>query len=210
VRAIDPMTRHLRVASDVGGTFTDLVWFAVDPATGTAGPVQVAKADTTPPDFEQGVLDTIAKAGIDLTEVAFLAHGSTVVINALTERKGARTGLVTTAGFRDVLEIARGNRPDLFNFNFRKPPPFVERHLRREVRERTNVAGRGRPRAGAGGPRRDRRSFPGARHRGGRGLLPPRLCQCRQRAHRRGAAARADARGGDRRQPRDQPRMARI
>jgi N-methylhydantoinase A len=136
------MTRHLRVASDVGGTFTDLVWCAVDPMTGTAGPIQVAKADTTPPDFEQGVLDTIAKAGVDLAEVAFLAHGSTVVINALTERKGARTGLVTTAGFRDVLEIARGNRPDLFNFNFRKPPPFVERHLRREVRERTTVAGK--------------------------------------------------------------------
>lgn len=135
------MSKRLRVASDVGGTFTDLVWCEVDPATGEAGAVWAVKADTTPPDFEEGVLASIDKAGVDLAKVDFLAHGSTVVINALTERKGARTGLVTTAGFRDVLEIARGNRPDLFNFNFRKPPPFVERHLRREVRERTNVAG---------------------------------------------------------------------
>lgn len=135
------MSKRLRVASDVGGTFTDMVWCEIDASTGQAGTVRAVKADTTPPDFEQGVLAAIAKAGVDLGAVDFLAHGSTVVINALTERKGARTGLVTTAGFRDVLEIARGNRPDLFNFNFRKPPPFVERHLRREVDERTNVLG---------------------------------------------------------------------
>jgi len=135
------MSKRLRVASDVGGTFTDLVWCEVDGDTGEAGAVQAVKADTTPPDFEEGVLACIAKAGVDLEAVSFLAHGSTVVINALTERKGALTGLVTTAGFRDVLEIARGNRPDLFNFNFRKPVPFVERHLRREVRERANVSG---------------------------------------------------------------------
>lgn len=135
------MRDHIRVASDVGGTFTDLVWCTVDGRTGRAGPIRTTKVDTTPPDFDRGVLASLAKAGIDLGAVAFLAHGSTVVINALTERKGAVTGLVTTAGFRDVLEIARGNRPDLFNFNFRKPPPFVERHLRREVDERTNVQG---------------------------------------------------------------------
>jgi N-methylhydantoinase A len=135
------MTMMLRVASDVGGTFTDLVWYAVDEATGETGPVRAAKVDTTPPDFEDGVLDSLGKAGIDHGTIGFLAHGSTVVINALTERKGALTGLITTAGFRDVLEIARGNRPDLFNFNFRKPPPFVERHLRREVDERTDVTG---------------------------------------------------------------------
>lgn len=134
-------TLSLRIASDVGGTFTDLVWCEVDESTGAAGELRSAKVDTTPPDFEDGVLASIAKARVDLAEVVFLAHGSTVVINALTERKGALTGLLTTAGFRDVLEIARGNRPDLFNFNFRKPPPFVERHLRLEVRERTNVAG---------------------------------------------------------------------
>ncbi|WP_114951121.1 hydantoinase/oxoprolinase family protein [Sphingosinicella terrae] len=135
------MSKRLRVASDVGGTFTDLVWCEIDSNTGAAGPVHSVKADTTPPDFEEGVLNCLKKAAVDLGTVGFLAHGSTVVINALTERKGAVTGLVTTAGFRDVLEIARGNRPDLFNFNFRKPAPFVERHLRREIHERTNVAG---------------------------------------------------------------------
>jgi N-methylhydantoinase A len=135
------VTSELRVASDVGGTFTDLVWCRVDQVTGLASPVQAAKVDTTSPDFDVGVLKSLDKAGIDCRTVAFLAHGSTVVINALTERKGAVTGLLTTAGFRDVLEIARGNRPDLFNFNFRKPAPFVERHLRREVKERTNVHG---------------------------------------------------------------------
>ena len=128
----------LRVASDVGGTFTDLVYYGKDIAGGV---VQIAKVDTTPPNFEQGVLNSLVKAGVDASEIEFFAHGSTLVINALTERKGARTALLTTRGFRDVLEIARGNRPDLFNFNFRKPPPFVERHLRLEVSERTDYHG---------------------------------------------------------------------
>ena len=131
----------MRAASDVGGTFTDLVYYALDPRTGKPGQVQIAKADTTPPDFEQGVLNTMEKAGITPADLDFFAHGSTVVINALTERKGARTALITTAGFRDVLEIARGNRPDLFNFNFRKPKPFVERYLRAELAERSNFRG---------------------------------------------------------------------
>ncbi|MFQ5972326.1 MAG: hydantoinase/oxoprolinase family protein, partial [Alphaproteobacteria bacterium] len=70
------------------------------------------------------------------------AHGTTVVINTLTERKGAKTALITTRGFRDVLEIGRGNRPDLFNLRFRKPEPFVPRYLRREIDERTDHRGR--------------------------------------------------------------------
>lgn len=74
-------------------------------------------------------------------ELEFFAHGSTVVINALTERKGVKTALITTRGFRDVIEIARGNRPDLFNFNFRKPKPFVERYLRAELDERVTYRG---------------------------------------------------------------------
>lgn len=131
----------MRAATDVGGTFTDLVYYTVDPETGAPGAIQVAKADTTPPNFEDGVLDTLTKAGVDPSELGFFAHGSTVVINALTERKGVKTALITTKGFRDVLEIARGNRPDLFNFNFRKPPPFVQRYLRAELTERTNFKG---------------------------------------------------------------------
>ena len=125
----------IRAATDVGGTFTDLVYFRTDPETGVQD-VVTAKSDTTPPDFEQGVLDVIAKSGVSAEEIAFLAHGTTVVINAFAERKGVVTGLITTEGFRDVLEIARGNRPDFFNLHYEKPPPFVPRYLRREVRGR--------------------------------------------------------------------------
>lgn len=131
----------MRASSDVGGTFTDLVYYSVDPATGACGDVLTAKADTTPPNFEQGVLDALNKSGVDVSALDFFAHGSTVVINALTERKGVKTALITTKGFRDVIEIARGNRPDLFNFNFRKPAPFVERYLRAELDERVTYRG---------------------------------------------------------------------
>src|SRR6185369_3774777 len=78
----------------------------------------------------------------ELGDVGFLAHGTTVVINALTERKGATVGLLTTEGFRDILEIARANRPDLYNLVFEKPRPFVPRRLRVEVRERLDYQGR--------------------------------------------------------------------
>lgn len=131
----------MRASSDVGGTFTDLVYYSVDPSTGACGEVLTAKADTTPPNFEQGVLDALAKSNVPIGELEFFAHGSTVVINALTERKGVKTALITTRGFRDVIEIARGNRPDLFNFNFRKPKPFVERYLRAELDERITYRG---------------------------------------------------------------------
>ena len=133
------MTLH-RIATDVGGTFTDLVCLTFDPVTGETL-VKTAKADTTPPGFEQGVLDVLAKAGVQLDEVGFFAHGTTVVINALTERKGTKVGLITTQGFRDVLQIARGNRPDFFNMLYEKPPAFVPRHLRREIAGRLDYKG---------------------------------------------------------------------
>jgi len=131
----------MRVATDIGGTFTDLVCLEFDKKTGKPTGVKVAKADTTPSNFEEGILNTIKRADLDLNEIDFFAHGTTVVINALTERKGAKTALITTAGFRDVLEIARCNRPDLFNFNFIKQPPFVPRYLRFEVDERIDYKG---------------------------------------------------------------------
>ena len=130
-----------RAASDVGGTFTDLVYYRVDTGTGACAEVQSVKTDTTPPDFETGVMAAMEKAGLSPADLAFFAHGSTLVINALTEKKGVRTALITTKGFRDILELARGNRPDLFNFNFRKPRPFVERYLRTELDERVNYKG---------------------------------------------------------------------
>ncbi|MBS0611811.1 MAG: hydantoinase/oxoprolinase family protein [Proteobacteria bacterium] len=131
----------MRAASDVGGTFTDLVFYDIDTGTGRCGTVRTAKVDTTPPNFEAGVMNSLAKGGVSPAEISFFAHGATVVINAITERRGVRVGLITTQGFRDVLEIARGNRPDLFNFQFHKPLPFVQRELRAEVRERTNYKG---------------------------------------------------------------------
>jgi N-methylhydantoinase A len=134
------MTSTIRVATDVGGTFTDLVYFETDNETGRQS-IRTAKVDTTPPNFEEGVLNVLAKGKVDIGSVAFFAHGTTVVINALTERKGVKTALITTEGFRDVLEIARGNRPDFFNLMYEKPKPFVPRHLRRETPGRINYKG---------------------------------------------------------------------
>ena len=132
--------RTIRVATDVGGTFTDLVCFETDAATGAAT-IRTAKSDTTPPDFEIGVLNVLAKGDVDPADIGFLAHGTTVVINALTERKGVTVGLITTEGFRDTLEIARGNRPDFFNLHYQKPKPFVPRYLRRELPGRMSYRG---------------------------------------------------------------------
>ena len=133
-------TKTIRVATDVGGTFTDLVCFETDHATGDSR-IVTAKSDTTPPNFEQGVLNVLEKGGIDPKSIDFLAHGTTVVINALTERKGVKVGLITTEGFRDTLEIARGNRPDFFNLHYEKPKPFVPRYLRRELPGRISYKG---------------------------------------------------------------------
>ncbi len=125
-----------RLASDIGGTFTDLVFF--DEATGV---LKVEKSLTTPNDLTQGVEHSLRLAQVDPNAIESFVHGGTTVINAITERKGAKTALVTTAGFRDVLEIARGNRPDLYNLSFVKPKPFVPRRLRFEVRERLDAVG---------------------------------------------------------------------
>ena len=131
---------NIRVATDVGGTFTDLVCFETDAETGKHS-VVTAKSDTTPPDFETGVLNVLAKGNVDPSEVSFLAHGTTVIINSITERKGVKVGLITTKGFRDSLEIARGNRPDFFNLHYQKPIPFVPRYLRRELPGRMSYRG---------------------------------------------------------------------
>jgi N-methylhydantoinase A len=129
-----------RVATDVGGTFTDLVCFETDVDTGISR-VITAKTDTTHPDYETGVLNVLEKGGVDPAGVDFLAHGTTVVINALTERTGVTVGLISTLGFRDTLEIARGNRPDFFNLHYQKPVPFVPRYLRAELPGRMTYTG---------------------------------------------------------------------
>lgn len=128
------------LATDVGGTFTDLVHF-----DSRSGRISVAKTLTTPDDPSRGVLNAIAlgqeEGYVSPGAIDRLVHGGTTVINAITERKGAVTALVTTAGFRDVLEIGRGNRPDLYNLHATSPAAFVPRRLRFEVRERMDARG---------------------------------------------------------------------
>src|ERR1700719_3429913 len=125
-----------RLAIDIGGTFTDLFYY--DDKTEE---VRAEKALTPPRDLTEGVMRTLEMAAIEAAKVSFFVHGGTTVINAITERKGVKIALVTTAGFRDVLEIGRGNRPDLYNLRARTPVPFVPRHLRFEVRERMSATG---------------------------------------------------------------------
>ncbi len=124
-----------RSGVDIGGTFTDLV--VVDEASGA---VRVGKILTTPKDpaqgVEQGLLALLAEAGVPAGSVIAVVHGTTLATNALIERKGARTALLTTAGFRDALEIRREGRYDMYDLSIDPPPPLVPRHLRREVPER--------------------------------------------------------------------------
>lgn len=124
------------VAVDIGGTFTDLA--ALDPESGQ---LRFSKSLTTPPNFEEGALDCVRMAAIDPGSIQVLRHGTTVVINALLERKGARTALLTTKGFRDILEIGRGNRPEAFNLFYHRLPPFVTRNHRYEIDERLDARG---------------------------------------------------------------------
>ncbi|MDV3278737.1 MAG: hydantoinase/oxoprolinase family protein [Nitrososphaerales archaeon] len=127
----------VRIAIDVGGTFTDLCAF--NEATGD---FTFVKDSTTPANFAEGVINVVRKSKIKGEEMnRFIGTGSTMVINALTEKKGAKTLLVTTKGFRDVLELQRSNRTDIYNFRYEKPKPFVPRSLRYEVDERTNYRG---------------------------------------------------------------------
>lgn len=125
----------IRVAADIGGTFTDLVYVTSD------GTVSTAKSHSTPSQFEQGVMDVIEASHISPRDFVSFVHGTTIVINAITEKKGAKTALITSEGFRDVLEIGRGNRPDYFNLEYKKPEPFVTRYLRRELPGRINYKG---------------------------------------------------------------------
>jgi N-methylhydantoinase A len=121
----------MRVAVDIGGTFTDAVVF--DEGRGV---LTLAKTLSTPAELARGVLEGLTKASVRFPDVATLIHGSTVVVNAVIERKGAKTALVTTKGFRDVYEIGRVNRPESFNPRFRKHRPLVPRENIFEVAER--------------------------------------------------------------------------
>lgn len=127
------------VGIDVGGTFTDIL--AYDPATQQ---LLAAKVPSFPGQQWRGVLDALTALGIPADSIGAFVHGTTIATNALLERKGATTGLVTTRGFRDVLEIGKARRLNggLFDITWQRPPPIVPRDLRFESTERTGASGK--------------------------------------------------------------------
>jgi len=129
------------IGVDVGGTFTD--FYALDEATGA---VRVGKRPSTPDDPARAILDGLkevaAEHGIPPGEVRRFSHGTTVATNALIQRKGGRVALVTTKGFRDLLEIGRQTRPHMYDLYLDHPPPLVPRRHRLELDERIDAEGR--------------------------------------------------------------------
>ena len=110
----------LIVAVDIGGTFTDFLGYDT-----TRGRLLSSKAPTTPHALEHGIRDCLKKAGASVAAIDSFVHGSTIAINTVLERKGARTALVVTKGTRDVYKIGRGNRPDAYDIWFKRPEPLV-------------------------------------------------------------------------------------
>src|SRR3954449_12455677 len=122
------------VGVDIGGTFTDLVG-CVD------GRIVTSKTSTVPADPTRGVADSLALAHCEMPALSELLHGSTIAINTVLERKGARTALITTRGFRDTYALGRGNRIAAINLFFHRPKPLIPRELTFEVTERMNAKG---------------------------------------------------------------------
>lgn len=131
--------RGLRAGVDIGGTFTDIVLLGED------GSRYTKKVSSTVDDYARAIVEGLTallqEIGAEAGAIAELLHGTTVASNAILEHKGARTGLITTKGFRDVLEIRNLRMPRLYDMSWTKPPPLVERRLRVEVDERVNAAG---------------------------------------------------------------------
>ena len=125
-----------RVGVDIGGTFTDIAVYDAEQRR-----VLYGKSLTRYDDLVEGVLDALGNTGVSLEQARLLKHGTTFVINTLLQRNGSRTALVTTRGFRDLLEIARGNRPVPFMLGYRRDPPLVPRTLRFEITERMKADG---------------------------------------------------------------------
>jgi N-methylhydantoinase A len=126
-----PARPSVRLAADIGGTFTDIAVF-----DDRSGQLVFGKALSTPGRLVDGISAGVEKAGSRYAAAGLFLHGSTVAINTVLERTGARTALIITEGFRDIYEIGRINRPDAYNLFFRKHVPLVERALRFEVAER--------------------------------------------------------------------------
>jgi N-methylhydantoinase A len=124
-----------RLGIDVGGTYTDLVLLDE-----SGVPVSL-KVPSVPGDPARGVLDGIDALGVDVSELEMIVHGSTIGVNAIIQGTGARTGLLTTAGFEDVLEIGTQSKPEMYNLLYRKPRPLVAREHRLGVDERMTFEG---------------------------------------------------------------------
>lgn len=130
------MASSYLIAADTGGTFTDVVAF--DSSIGT---ISYGKALTSYSNLADGALEGLKQADVDLAQGAIFKHGTTHVINAFIQRSGAKTALITTKGFSDLLEIGRGNRPVPFSLRYRRDPVLVPRDLRFEVDERIDAKG---------------------------------------------------------------------
>lgn len=129
------MTRY-RLSADIGGTFTDVVLF--DKGTGQ---YNTEKVPTTPGNLSEGVLNGVNRMVQDFNQVDFFVHGTTVGLNAFLERKGSNMALIVTSGFKDVYEIGRANRSEIYNIQYRQPAPLIKRRHIFEVEERTLVDG---------------------------------------------------------------------
>jgi len=123
------------IGTDTGGTFTDLIAMDDD------GTIRVVKTPSTPPSFEQGVVNAVSGLEIDPDDIRVLHHGTTVTTNALLTRTGSETALLTTEGFRDVLEIRNGSRGEYFEINWDPPAPLVPRYNRLTATERVAATG---------------------------------------------------------------------
>ncbi|TDR84502.1 hydantoinase/oxoprolinase family protein [Enterovirga rhinocerotis] len=133
----DRSAQPLSIGVDVGGTFTDLVVYDA-----IRDEIRTAKVLTTPRDIPEAIFKSIDQAQGELARTRYVKHGTTTAINTALERTGARTALITTRGFRDVLELGRGNRPDAFDLFYKRLPPLVPRDLRFEIGARMNGQGR--------------------------------------------------------------------
>lgn len=129
-------TNQMRLSADVGGTFTDVAAF--DEVTGA---LRLGKTLTTPQRLVEGIETGVGKAGTRFSAAQLFLHGTTVAINTVLERSGARCALLTTQGFRDIYEIGRVNRPEAYNLFFKKHEPLIERDRRYEIRERMDADG---------------------------------------------------------------------
>ena len=153
---------RIRIAVDIGGTFTDLAAF--DEA---AGRLMFGKALSTHGALVEGIQHTMDGAGVKSADAYLFLHGSTITINTLLERNGAKTALLITEGFRDIYEIGRVNRPDAYNLFFSKHAPLVKRSSRFEVSERLLADGRVYKKLDEEAVARSGKIAEGAGHRGG-------------------------------------------